>query len=162
MQKLHTINYQNFSPNELCNYLDERYYAQILHDFDSTEKYLSDLAHNEESQSIDLVITLFYKLQNEVKQLFVKDRILLFPHVVAEKNNSISLTPINIIHQRILTILQKIRELMNNYIQQPNWSSAYKICSNELYGLEQLIHYVLYVKENFLWTRINTIVNYEV
>jgi copper chaperone CopZ len=78
---------------------------------------------------------------------------------IAEKNNSISLTPINIIHQRILTILQKIRELMNNYIQQPNWSSAYKICCNELYGLEQLIHYVLYVKENFLWTRINTIVN---
>lgn len=161
MQNLHSINFQNFSPSELCSYLDERYYAQIINDLSTTEKYLLDFSSTEDSPTLDLVIALFYKLQNEVKQLFVKDRLLLFPHIITKKISSISLTPINIIHQRILTLLQKIRELMNNYIQQPNWSSGYKICCNELYGVEQLIHYVLYVKENYLWTRINTTVNNE-
>lgn len=156
MQHLHTVNYHNFSPNELCNYLDERYYSEITHNLESTHKYLIELAENEHNQTIDLVLTLFSKLDFEMKQLFAKDRILLFPHLIAQHAQNISLTPINIIHQRIINLLQKIRELMNNYVQQPSWSALFKICCNELYGLEQLIHYVFYVKENFLWTRINT------
>jgi hypothetical protein len=156
MQQLHTINYHSFSPDELCNYLEARYYKQITLDFEPAKKYLIELAQNENSQTTDLLITLFDKLELEVVQLFVKDRILLFPFVVQQQPNSISLKPINIIHQRIITLLQKIRELMNNYVQQPHWSSLHKICSSELYGLEQLIHHVFYVKENFLWTKINS------
>ena len=156
MQHLHTINYHNFSPNELCNYLDERYYSEICNNLQKTNDYLSYLRENEECQTIDLVVALFAKLNFEIKQLFAKDRILLFPHLIAQHTQNISLTPINTIHQRIIYLLQKIRELMNNYVQQPTWSASYKICCNELYGLEQLIHYVFYVKENFLWTRINT------
>jgi iron-sulfur cluster repair protein YtfE (RIC family) len=156
MQHLHTVNYHNFSPNELCNYLDERYYTEISHNLETTYKYLTELAENENNQTTDLVLTLFAKLDFEIKQLFAKDRILLFPHLIAQHEQNISLAPINIIHQKIINLLQKIRELMNNYVQQPTWSTTYKICCNELYGLEQLIHYVFYVKENFLWTRINT------
>lgn len=158
MQNLHAINYYNFSPNELCHYLDDRYYSQILQNFETAQKYITELPEIEYTPSLDLVITLFHKLQLEVKQLFVKDRILLFPHVVTQQSISISLAPINIIHQRIIILLQKIRELMNNYVQKPLWSSTYKIFCNELYGLEQLIHYVLYVKENFIWTRINAVI----
>ncbi len=158
MQNLHAINYHNFSPNEICHYLDDRYYSQIIQNFEKAKKYITELPEKEYSTSLELVITLFHKLQLEVNQLFIKDRILLFPYVVNPQSLSISLTPINTIHQRIIMLLQKIRELMNNYVQKPAWSSAYKIFCNELYGLEQLIHYVFYVKENYIWTRINSVV----
>lgn len=160
MRNLHVINYNNFSPNEICQYLDDRYYSQVLQDFETVNKYIINLPQSDYTQSLELVITLFYKLETEINQLFVKDRILLFPHVISEQAFSISLVPINIIHQRIMTLLQKIREIMNNYVQKPTWSSAYKIFSNELYSLEQLIHHILFVKENYIWTRVNsTIVN---
>lgn len=158
MRSLHAINYHNFSPNEICHYLDDRYYSQIIQNFDKTQKYIEELPETDYSPTLEVVITLFHKLQLEVNQLFIKDRILIFPHVIKKQSTSISLVPINIIHQRIIVLLQKIRELMNNYVQQPAWSSAYNIFCNELYGLEQLIHYVFYVKENFIWTRINAVV----
>jgi len=157
MQQLHNINYQNFSPNELCNYLEDRYYNQVIQNFQTTRKYLNDLIQQEHSQTIDLIIVLFNKLEIEAKQLFAKDRILLFPHIIAQHTAGICLKPINEIHQRIIVLLQKIRSLMNNYVQQPHWSALYKISCNELLGIEQMLNHVLYVKENFLWTRINII-----
>lgn len=155
MQNIHAINYTDFSPNELCTYLEERYYTQIINDFENTKKYLKDLLQDEYSQNIDLVNSLFYKLEGETTKLFARDRILLFPHITNPTPAGICLKPMTEIHQRIIDLLQKIRGFMNNYVPQPLWSTNMKICCNELYVLEQEIQYVLYIKENFLWTRIN-------
>ncbi|MBK9328229.1 MAG: hypothetical protein IPM95_02715 [Sphingobacteriales bacterium] len=154
MHNLHIINYNDFSAEELCNYLEERHYPQILADLETTQNYLEFLSSEEHSETTDLTNTLFHKLQEEVKQLFVKDHILLFPHVKKHPVSQISLAPINSIHQRVMAILQKLRGLMNNYVQQPNWSNQFKICCNELYAIEQNIQHILYIKENFLWTKI--------
>jgi hypothetical protein len=54
-----------------------------------------------------------------------------------------------------------LRKLLNNYIQQPEWSNQFKICFNEIFSLEQTIQQVLYIKENFLWTKVNVIATYE-
>lgn len=74
----------------------------------------------------------------------------------------INLEPVNQIHGKISTILMQLRKLMNNYVQQPGWSNQLKICCNELYALEQSIQHVLYIKENFLWTKINNPASHDV
>jgi iron-sulfur cluster repair protein YtfE (RIC family) len=156
MHNLHIINYNDLETEELCHYLEERHYVQILKDFETTEKYLQQLNSGDEDPEItDLLNALFSRLNLEVIQLFTKDRILLFPHVKYHAEKEISLDPINQVHQRVMDLLQKLRGLMNNYVQKPRWSTQYKICCNELYALEQNIQHILYIKENFLWTKIN-------
>ncbi|HUM50715.1 MAG TPA: hypothetical protein PK431_02830 [Chitinophagales bacterium] len=157
MQNLHVINYNDFLPSELCLYLEERHYVQILSDLASTKKYIENLISTENIENGNLIQSLFIKLEDEIKNLFVKDRILLFPHIIKNYDVPINLAPINLLHQRISTILQKLRSLMNNYIQQPSWSNQYKICCNELYSLEENIRMVLYIKENYLWIKLNSI-----
>lgn len=156
MHNLHIINYSDFEVGELCQYLEDRHYVQVLEDFETTGRYLMQLQpESEETKVIELLNALFNKLHVEVKQLFVKDRILLFPHVKYHAEKEISLEPINQVHQRIIDLLQKMRGLMNNYVQQPKWTNQFKICCNELYALEQNIQHILYIKENFLWTKVN-------
>ncbi|HRH58877.1 MAG TPA: hypothetical protein PLS10_14600 [Chitinophagales bacterium] len=161
MHNLHIINYSDFTADELCHYLEDRHYMQILTDMESIQKYLENLSCNEENDLIELVNVIFHKLNVEVKQLFSKDKILLFPHLKKNVETPICLTPVNLLHQRINAILQQLRKLMNNYVQQPAWSNQFKICCNELFTLEQSIQHVLYIKENFLWTKINTITSNE-
>lgn len=156
MNNLHIINYNDFTPAELCNYLEERHYVQILSDLGSTKNYIETLTIEEDTPLIELINTLFHKLDLEINQLFTKDHILLFPYLIQNKDTVINLAPINLIHQRIIDILQKLRGLMNNYVQQPGWSNHFKICSNELHSLEQNIHHVIYVKEVFLWSKVKT------
>ena len=51
--------------------------------------------------------------------------------------------------------MMQLRKLLNNYVQQPDWSNAFKICFNELYLLEQSLQHVLYLKRKLLWTQVN-------
>ncbi len=157
MHNLHIINYNDFTADELCQYLEERHYKQILADMDAIQKYLENITYSEDSDVIELINIVFQKLHDEVKQLFVRDSILLFPHLKNNVEREICLTPINLLHHQINTILQQLRKLMNNYVQQPNWSNQFKICCNELFALEQSIQHILYIKENFLWTKINAV-----
>lgn len=156
MQSLHTLNFNDFSPNEICTYLADRYFVQVLHNFDVSKKYLITLYNESHDQNIEWLNTIFDILHEETKHLFSKDKILLFPHLVTPNAAGINLEPVNEIHKKIIGLLSKIRNSMNNYIAQPNWSSTQKICCNELFNLEQSLLYVLYIKENFIWTRSKT------
>lgn len=153
MQSLHTLNFNDFSPSEICNYLSDRYFVQVMHNFEVSKKYLTALYEENQDQNIEWINNIFNILYEETKHLFSKDKILLFPHMMAQNATGINLEPVNEIHKRIIVLLNKIRNLMNNYVAQPNWSSVQKICCNELYNLEQSLLYVLYIKENFIWTR---------
>ena len=134
MHNLHIINYNDFSADELCHYLEDRHYTQIIADMESIQSFLMNLNCVEESEIVEVANVVFRKLYTEVKQLFTKD---------------------------ISSILMQLRKLMNTYVQQPGWSNQLKICCNELYALEQSIQHVLYIKENFLWTKINNPASHE-
>lgn len=161
MHNLHLINYNDFSTEELCKYLEYRYYPQVLLDMESIQKYIDDLRYDEDTELISVMDLVFNQLHSEVKQLITKDKILLFPHLINRIETPINLKPFIKIHQKINTVLMQLRKLLNNYIQQPEWSNQFKICFYELFSLEQSIQQVLYIKENFLWTKVNAIVSYE-
>ena len=101
MHNLHIINYNDFTPNELCHYLEERHYTQILTDMESIQKYLVNLTYKDDSEIIELISVVFRKLYVEVKQLFTKDSILLFPHLKNNEDIQICLTPVNLLHQNL-------------------------------------------------------------
>lgn len=161
MHKLHIINFNDFSVEELSKYLEDRYYTQILLDIESIQNLLDELSCNEDTEIVSVLNFIYSQLSVEVKQLFTKDKILLFPHLKNRPNTPINLRPFIQIHQKINIILIQLRKLLNNYIQQPEWTNQFKICFNEIFSLEQTIQQVLYIKENFLWTKVNVIVTYE-
>lgn len=161
MQNLHIINYNYFTADELCQYLEERHYTQILSDMESIQKYLTNLSCTENSELIELISVMFQKLYAEIQQLFAKDRILLFPYLRSKSELQICLTPFNLLHQQVNSVLIQLRKVLNNYVQKPAWSNQFKICCNELFALEQSVQHVMYIKENFLWTKIQTIPSHE-
>lgn len=155
MNPTYIINYHDLSVDELCQYLEERCYSKILLDMESIQECLLQMIDTEDSELLNILHVVFFQLQTEVKQLFTKDRIILFRHIKSRTETPINLIPISQIHQKINTIMMQLRKLLNNYVQQPDWSNAFKICFNELYLLEQSLQHVLYLKENFLWTQVN-------
>ncbi|MEZ5054640.1 MAG: hypothetical protein R2807_07760 [Chitinophagales bacterium] len=155
MQHLYTLNFENFTSKELCSYLEDRMYIQVISNIENSKKYVFELMKEDDSQSNDLINSLLDILEKEIKQLFTKDRMILFPNLISQNPIKLNIEPINEIHKRINRLLEKIRYLLNNFVVKPDWTSTHKICCNELYNLEQSILYVFYVKENFLWTKIN-------
>lgn len=161
MLNLYHTDYNNFTSEELSVYLEERYYTQVLSDLEVIHKYLIDYSYEDETDTAEIIIAIFRKLQIELKQLFTKDSILIFPHFKNKSDVTVNTDPFYQIHQRINDLLQQIRRKLNNYVQQPNWPTTLKICALELYSLEQLVQHVLYLKQNFLWPKINTVATSE-
>lgn len=155
MQTLQKLNYSEFSASELCHYLEERQYPKILSDLEVIHNNFNQFKIHSIEEVEELAAIVFNKLHFEVKQLFIKDSILIFPTLMKYEKLLISLAPINAIHQRIIHIFHQLRRLMNNFIPLPNWSIQLKICCNELADVEQSLQNILYIKENFLWTKIN-------
>jgi len=162
MQNLCTINFSNFEPKSLCNYLENRIYLQVLSNIEITQKYVFELLQEDDSQTNDLLNSLVDIIFKEIRQLFTKDKLILFPHLISNNSTKINLEPTNEIHKRINRLLEKIRYLMNNYVAKPEWTSTHEICCNELFNLEQSILFIFYIKENYLWSKINQVPNHEV
>ncbi|HRB69843.1 MAG TPA: hypothetical protein PLC92_07030, partial [Chitinophagales bacterium] len=80
MQNLCTINFSNFEPKSLCNYLENRIYLQVLSNIEITQKYVFELLQEDDSQTNDLLNSLVDIIFKETRQLFTKDKLILFPH----------------------------------------------------------------------------------
>ena len=53
-------------------------------------------------------------------------------------------------HEKIMTMLEKIRLLLNNYLPKPGWKAELLHISNIMFGLEQQLQQAVYVKEKQL------------
>lgn len=155
------INYHELTPGLLCNVIANKFHAPIQQLTEQVMAYFN-LERQEDRkapETADLQHLLFTKMQAETTQLIRKEATVLFPvirNTSALNKSSKCLQPgayesIQQAFQKILLLLQKLRQISANYQLQQHWSSEYKICIGDMMTAEQLIQQWIYVEQNILY-----------
>ena len=148
---------QELSPTELCNILQADYYGIIKENLQKIHQFSETVEGNDQQlEQAGLLILLFTKLEDETLQMMRNDELIIFPLIRNDgqkKLCSAAKLPTDMIqqmHEKIMTVLEKIRLLLNNYLPKPGWKAELLHISNIMFGLEQQLQQAVYVKEKQL------------
>jgi iron-sulfur cluster repair protein YtfE (RIC family) len=155
------INFHELTPGSLCNVIANKFHFPIQHLADQVMTYFN-LERQEDRDApatADLQQLLFGKMQTEIAQLIRKETTVLFPVIrnrPALPQNKKNIRPaaydsVQQSFQKILLLLQKIRQISANYQLQDHWSTAYKLCVGDIFITEQLLQQWIYVEQNILY-----------
>ncbi|HVI48017.1 MAG TPA: hypothetical protein VM802_24325 [Chitinophaga sp.] len=153
------INFHEMTPAALCDVISSKFHlpveqtaAQVIAYFntgkqeDPTAPAVADLQH-----------LLFSRMQTECLLLIRKEHALIFPlirNIASHNTRKLQPSIYENIHQsfqKILLMLQKIRQITSHYLVQVYWSSAYKLCISNMFTTEQLLQQWIYVEQNILY-----------
>ncbi len=146
-------------PAGLCNFIETECQPDINASFEKITGYFSVENNKEIPEPVfELAQLLYAKLDDEVQHLFRKESGLIFPAIKKASSGS----PIEqkipdsiqTTQKVIINLLQKLRQITNNYVIQPNWSKEWKSCVNELFVLESKIHQWIYIEQSMLYPTI--------
>ncbi len=153
---------------ELCKSVEGRFHAPILRSC----KHISDCLQKHDDIAelpipvVELLQLLFPKLQDELTHVFLKESGIVFPWVVAWQRDSVTtgINPsvIKSLQQTqhvIMQLLQKIRQLLHNYISHPQWPVYLRSCVNELFLLETRVHRWIHFEQNTLFPHLMKAIN---
>ncbi len=157
MSAIDFMNVQELTPAEICNLLQADYYDVIKTNLKKIQNY-SEMpeGNDEEMEQAGLLILLFAKLEDETQQMMRNDELIIFPLIrndEQKKSCGATKMPIDMIqqmHKKIMTVLEKIRQVLNNYLPKPNWEAELLETSNSMFRLEQQLQQAIYLKENQL------------
>jgi iron-sulfur cluster repair protein YtfE (RIC family) len=89
---------------------------------------------------------LHQKLEDELSHLFLKESGIIFPSVkIKAAQHAATLLASSVLdlvvqsHARILQLLQKERQILNNYVTSNKWDASWINIVNELFNLESLV-----------------------
>jgi iron-sulfur cluster repair protein YtfE (RIC family) len=155
------INPSKLTAPELCDFLEKAFYAEIKQLVDSIQQSVDEMPGEGEDSNIDLFALLFLKLKDELMQMMRNDKLIIFPLIRDSGEESkcparrLPLEMIQGMHQKIMLLLEKIRQQANNYLPKTGWQPAFAACCAEMFKLEQEIHKAIYTKENELLKRVS-------
>lgn len=169
LHEIDSYSREAMTPEGLCNIIEYRYQAEIRHSAEKIQEYLhANPQVVELSDSVsELVHLLFQKLADEVLHLFRKETVIIFPCIKHHYRGTERIIPTNCVensvyrniqgtHKLILNLVQRLRQVLDNYHTDVSWSSAWKECLNEMFTLENKIYNWIYVEQNYLYPKINT------
>ncbi|SEW12372.1 hypothetical protein [Chitinophaga arvensicola] len=155
------INFHELTPGNLCNVIANKFHLPINHQTEQVMTYFNLERQEDRSapSAADLQQLLFGRLQAETAQLIRKETSVLFPVIrnacaLNKEQKSIPSTVYQSIQQsfeKVLLLLQKIRQISGNYQLQEHWSAAYKLCVSDIFVTEQLLQQWIYVEQNILY-----------
>jgi iron-sulfur cluster repair protein YtfE (RIC family) len=128
------------------------------------EIYFAEHTINElDDQHIELVCMMFGKMVDELTHLFLKEKGLIYPGIQA-KGLQFLLQPavmqqIQVTQGKITAILNRLRQLLNNFQMKPSWSTEWKNCVQDFFQLETKIHQWIYIEQNMLYPLFVNITN---
>ena len=140
----------------LCKKLEFECQPALLALCSRIEIYFTQHTINElDDQHIELVCMMFGKMVDELTHLFLKEKGLIYPGIQA-KGLQFLLQPavmqqIQVTQGKITAILNRLRQLLNNFQMKPNWSAEWKICVQDFFQLETKIHQWIYIEQNMLY-----------
>lgn len=165
------INFHELTPAALCDVIANKFHHPIERTAEEVMAWFNLERQDDPTApaTADLQQLLFAKMQTEIIQLMRKETSIIFPvirNASIHKKGRKSLQPttydsIQQSFQKIMLLLQKIRQVTGNYLLQGYWSSAYKICISDMYTMEQLLQQWLYIAQNILYPAVlpaNTII----
>jgi iron-sulfur cluster repair protein YtfE (RIC family) len=128
------------------------------------EIYFAEHTINElDDQHIELVCMMFGKMVDELTHLFLKEKGLIYPGIQA-KGLQFLLQPavmqqIQVTQGKITAILNRLRQLLNNFQMKPSWSTEWKNCVQDFFQLETKIHQWIFIEQNMLYPLFVNITN---
>ena len=134
MPATNLIETQELSPAELCNYIQHNYYNTIKEQLQATHQYTDRVINDpHDTDQAELLTLLFLRLEDETLQMMRNDELVIFPLIQGDYNDkkcSARKLPTGMIqqmHLKIMTLLEKIRQLLNNYLAKPEWNDEIRI-----------------------------------
>jgi iron-sulfur cluster repair protein YtfE (RIC family) len=110
------------------------------------------------ADNTELLQLLHQKLEDELSHLFLKETGIIFPSVknkLAERAPillaSSVLTLVLHAHQLILQLLQKERQILNNYVTSYKWDASWVSIVNELFNLESMAQRYIHFEQSKLY-----------
>jgi len=153
----HLVEVNELSPPQLCHYIDQKQYIPIRQSLDAVMQSADKIEDAQlDADKLTLATMLFVRLKDETDQLIRNDRLVLFPLIEkewepgADHGPHLPLQMIREKNKKILNILDRLRQIANNYILKPEWSTETRLFFEELFGLDQMITQAIYLKENVL------------
>jgi iron-sulfur cluster repair protein YtfE (RIC family) len=107
--------------------------------------------------------TVYNPQANQTDHLFLKEKGLIYPGIQA-KGLQFLLQPavmqqIQVTQGKITAILNRLRQLLNNFQMKPFWSTEWKNCVQDFFQLETKIHQWIYIEQNMLYPLFVNITN---
>ena len=168
LDQLDKYSQEALTPEGLCNLIEYKYQKDIQESSGKINYFLGRNAQIIElSDSVsELVHMLFQKLDDEVQHLFKKESVIIFPCIKHHYNGTERIIPTTCVentvyrniqgtHKVILNLVHKLRQVLDNYTADPDWSAEWKDCLNELFTLENKIYNWIHLEQNFLYPKIN-------
>jgi iron-sulfur cluster repair protein YtfE (RIC family) len=153
----HLVEVNELSPPQLCHYIDQKHYIPIRQSLDDVFESISKIKEDQlDAEKLSLASMLFVRLKDETDQLIRNDRLVLFPLIDKEwepgsiHGPHLPLQMIRDKNKKILNILERLRQIANNYILKKEWNTETRLFFEELFGLDQMITQAIYLKENVL------------
>jgi iron-sulfur cluster repair protein YtfE (RIC family) len=156
----HLVEMSELSAAQLCSYIEWKHYVPIQQAFKRLTA-LSDSAfeNSSEMDNLTLATSVFGKLKEEMEQVVRNDLMLVFPLISkksvkeSQANGKMPLEMIRAKNKKILQMLEKLRQLANNFLLKPEWNADTRLFFEELFALDQMITQAIYLKENVLIPR---------
>jgi iron-sulfur cluster repair protein YtfE (RIC family) len=157
---------KELTPGELCDVVEQDYHlaitasATIIGQFLSKNPDLPDLP----VAASELVHLLFSKLNDELKHLLLKESGIIFPCIRNCKKGPQALcvkdTMVEVIRGRqsvVTALLQRMRQLLNNFVTTPQHNPEWKTCINAFFLLETAVFQWIHVEQNLLYPAVQQI-----
>lgn len=157
----HLIEVNDLPPGKLCTYIDHKYYQPIKKLLETIAVYIEEWTEEcKDTEKVESVSVLFYKLKDEVEQLIRNDTLIIFPmirndrHVTPCKGRKLPLEMISNKNKKIMHFLDKMKLQANGYIADSGWTQQFRLVCDELYYLDQQVVQTIYLKENVLLPKV--------
>ncbi|QGW27600.1 hypothetical protein [Phnomibacter ginsenosidimutans] len=161
MMASHLVEVNELTPPQLCHYIEQKHYAPIKQSLETLAEYSNLLQHSDvEPEKLSVGHMLFGRLKDEMEQVIRNDSMILFPLIMqADAKGRIreAHIPAQMIrdkNKKILSLLEKLRLIANNFILKPEWDADTRMFFEELFTLDQMVTQAIYLKENVLLPRI--------
>lgn len=156
-----TINFYELTPAQLCDVISQKFHIPMEMAASQIMSYF-ELERQDDPTApaaADLQQLLFHKMQGELLQVIRKEATILFPMIRNTQPHTdgggyiqqSAFDNMQQSFQKISLLLQKIRQVANNFLLRGHWSNYYKICVNDMCMMEQLIQQYIYVEQNILY-----------
>lgn len=163
-----TINFNEMKIDKLVDYLSDTQHSYLKNAILRFSVYMKTILKVDSTihPEVNKISSLISELTELVEQHLIMEEHLLFPYIrdLAKKNGLSShveknladnpVKKIKLGHSKIISILENIRGLSNNYLPAVNSSPALKLCYAQLFDFEQDIHRHVFLEEKILFPKL--------
>jgi iron-sulfur cluster repair protein YtfE (RIC family) len=146
----------SIAPAELCNQIELECHPELTASCRQIEDFFNRHGHLIFSDPVtEMVQLIFFKMEDEVKHLLLKEKNLIFPGIKSSKRLFV-LSPAAwqyiVQTQRVIAeLIERIRHLLNHFQTNPSSSKEWQQCVQQFFQLEKKIHQWIFVEQNILY-----------